>query len=881
MTSKKKGGAPASNKAVDALYAIAEEIYEELDAGQIPKMKIPLRTKANIRFDSKHAVWKYGSQTGVRSAKKLKGALMLLRTMHVLEFIRDMIRDSKSSTLREMYYISEGWDIAKFHAQEESNLLAEDLEVITQLLREDFKLRPEESGASVIGNLTLEEITRGGGRKRINCRDDVGDAGYTIPYNVEKEKVKFLEADAKFVLAIETGGMFDRLVENGFDDDAKCVLVHLKGQPSRSTRRLLKRLNEELKLPVATFSVSGDERILVWDEGRLRPVSVGPYVDRLMEEQGAVRRSVPIEHERLNVEHLKLEVPCITGDGTRLNRTPLTAVIRHDAPQWLSEITTAYGWSVKVTDSHSIMVCEGYRLVPKPVRDLRVGDLVVSAAGLPRADQEVPIDIVQLLRRSPVWDHIRADAGNDQDGIRVDQALARGLTDFRLHLPHSNNMLRRQIPVTRSLAKLLGYYASEGSCADRGITLSFGAHESELIEDAIRCITNVFPNVHVGRYQPHDYEVQLVFGGRLVAEVIRALGAGTGAHSKAVPGIVFSMDRENQLAFLRSTILGDGHARRRRDGAGIAITTVSRNLASDLVALFASLDILASVRRRKSKPSKVVPDRGSGFTSNTVYDVCVSGELTQLQAFRDLLDAHSAPGIVAKQRINSKFLAIPRELITEDMRRIIRRFAQRAGIGQFGDVYWGCKRITYPVLAKFLDPVPEGKSERLDFLRRLVRHRIGLFPVRRILRVPSPGPKVYDFEVPAAQTFLGGLGPICLHNTDGDPWSFRIHASVAYGAIKTAHISEYLATPTAEFVGITASDILNYELPTDVLTPRDVGALNAEMSDPRFNDEFWRNEIQTMLQMNKKAEQQALAKYGLDYVTDTYLPEKLGALGLV
>src|SRR5206468_167966 len=78
----------------------------------------------------------------------------------------------------------------------------------------------------------------------------------------------------------------------------------------------------------------------------------------------------------------------------------------------------------------------------------------------------------------------------------------------------------------------------------------------------------------------------------------------------------------------------------------------------------------------------------------------------------------------------------------------------------------------------------------------------------------------------------------CATFTDGDPWSFRIHASVAYGAIKTAHISEYLATPTTEFVGITASDILNYELPTDALTPRDVGALNAEMSDPRFNDEF-------------------------------------------
>ncbi|MEM3852198.1 MAG: DNA topoisomerase VI, partial [Methanomassiliicoccales archaeon] len=117
--------------------------------------------------------------------------------------------------------------------------------------------------------------------------------------------------------------------------------------------------------------------------------------------------------------------------------------------------------------------------------------------------------------------------------------------------------------------------------------------------------------------------------------------------------------------------------------------------------------------------------------------------------------------------------------------------------------------------------------------------------------------------------------------TDGDPWSFRIHASVAYGAIKTAHISEYLATPTAEFIGISASDILNYDLPTDKLSDRDISALNAELSDPRFNDQFWKNEIELMLRTGKKAEQQALAKYGLDYVTDTYLPEKLTQAGII
>ena len=242
------------NKAVRALTDIAQSIYDQIDSGKIPKMTLPLRTKGNIRFDPKHGVFKYGKATGARSAKKVNGALMLLRTMHVLEFIEDMIATGKSSTLREMYYISEGWEKAKFSSQDESNLLAEDLEIVTSCMREDLKLRAEENGASIIGDLTITEMDRKGRQKRINCRDDVGDSGYGIPNNVEREKVQMLSTNAKFVIAIETGGMFDRLVENGFDEKYNAILVHLKGQPARSTRRFIKRLNEEMKLPVVVFT---------------------------------------------------------------------------------------------------------------------------------------------------------------------------------------------------------------------------------------------------------------------------------------------------------------------------------------------------------------------------------------------------------------------------------------------------------------------------------------------------------------------------------------------------------------------------------------------------------------------------------------------------
>ncbi len=233
---------------------IAEKIYSDLSNTDIPSLHLPTRSKSNIFFDENLSVWKYGTNEIQRSAKSLDGAYMLLRTMYMVDFIKEMIRIKKSSTLRELYYISEGWDLAKFHSQNESNNLAEDLEVITSLMREDFKLRPEEDGARVIGNLTIEEKTRNNTSKKIHCQDDVGDSGYSIPYNVEPEKIRIKKADVDFLLAIETGGMFDRLVENHFDENYRSLIVHLKGQPARSTRRFIQRLNSELHIPVVVFT---------------------------------------------------------------------------------------------------------------------------------------------------------------------------------------------------------------------------------------------------------------------------------------------------------------------------------------------------------------------------------------------------------------------------------------------------------------------------------------------------------------------------------------------------------------------------------------------------------------------------------------------------
>jgi len=245
-----------SRKKTDALaerqlVGIARFWYDQMRGGELPSISMPTRTKQNIAYDDESGVWKYGDRESTRSAGSAKSALHILKMAYVIGFLKQQLRENRSSTLRELYYISEGWKRAKFAAQDESNLLIEDMEILTELSREAFHLRPEEDGASIYGPLKLREQTRRGERE-IHCQEDVGEAGYPIPNNVEN--VEFLDHDAQFVIAIETGGMYARLMENGFDEEYGAVLVHLKGQPARSTRRALKRMNEDLGLPLVVFT---------------------------------------------------------------------------------------------------------------------------------------------------------------------------------------------------------------------------------------------------------------------------------------------------------------------------------------------------------------------------------------------------------------------------------------------------------------------------------------------------------------------------------------------------------------------------------------------------------------------------------------------------
>jgi DNA topoisomerase-6 subunit A len=235
---------------------------------------------------------------------------------YVIGFIKQQLKENRSSTLREMYYISEGWKRAKFSAQDESNFLIEDLEILSDVPREGFHLHPEENGASIYGPMRIREETRRG-MKMIHCQDDVGQAGYTIPNNVEN--IELVDHDAKFVIAIETGGMYDRLIENGFDEEHNAILVHLKGQPARSTRRMLNKISSAWDLPVLVFT-DGDP----WSYRIYASVAYGAIKSAHMSEILATPKSQFLGLQPSDIRDYNLPSDKLTEKDTEALRSELT-----------------------------------------------------------------------------------------------------------------------------------------------------------------------------------------------------------------------------------------------------------------------------------------------------------------------------------------------------------------------------------------------------------------------------------------------------------------------------------------------------------------------------------------------------------------------------
>jgi len=253
----KKASSEATHSAVDnetiaLIDAIAKEIRSSIDDGRLPNINLPIRSLDNVEYDKAKGYFELGSACKVRSLT-VNTARSFAQTLRLMATSRVMVENNDFATKREAYYISKNWGHCRFDEQAESDATMDDIEALASmhgLSREQLRFYPESHGGSVAGRLMVVDRNPATGEViEIDCAK-LGSGAYSIPHSVEHLSFR---SDARFILAIETGGMFQRLNKHRFWEAARCIIVELGGVPTRATRRFIRLLSDKHDLPVYCF----------------------------------------------------------------------------------------------------------------------------------------------------------------------------------------------------------------------------------------------------------------------------------------------------------------------------------------------------------------------------------------------------------------------------------------------------------------------------------------------------------------------------------------------------------------------------------------------------------------------------------------------------
>ena len=252
MKSPKTEKARLDRVTTQAITDLASKISKRIDRLRKPEVAFPVRSLSNVNYDLRLGYFQIGKDKSVRTLT-VNTAKTFAQTLKMMALSKELVVTDDFATKRDAYYQSKNWGDATFDDQSESDTVMDDIEAMFSMQgvsREQLRYIPDEHGGAVAGRLIVCDTDMESGKtERIDCTR-FGSGAYSIPSLVEHLT---FETKARFVLCIETGGMFQRLQSHKFWRTANCILISMAGVPTRSTRRFVRRLSDQCKLPVYAF----------------------------------------------------------------------------------------------------------------------------------------------------------------------------------------------------------------------------------------------------------------------------------------------------------------------------------------------------------------------------------------------------------------------------------------------------------------------------------------------------------------------------------------------------------------------------------------------------------------------------------------------------
>jgi len=232
-----KDGMDASDLVKEA-KTLAAKVLHDIKQGNNPAFDVPSRSANNIDYDEKRDIIFIGDGHSIRSFHNTGTTTAFTQMLFILSVLQEAAEREKHLTKREIYY----QDPELFNKEQTtSDNIIEDIAVAMGVTRPCLQVVAAAKGVC-IGPLKLRE-----GKDRIDC-NALGRGGWSVSPFIDD--VEIVSCDADYVLVVEKDAALIRLIEEDFHKRNNCLLITGKGQPDIATRRLLRRLHKEQKLPV-------------------------------------------------------------------------------------------------------------------------------------------------------------------------------------------------------------------------------------------------------------------------------------------------------------------------------------------------------------------------------------------------------------------------------------------------------------------------------------------------------------------------------------------------------------------------------------------------------------------------------------------------------
>src|SRR5262245_63255950 len=128
----------------------AEEVRRTILKKQKPRLRFPLRSLSNVKYDPKKGHFEMRGRKKERTLT-VSTVKTFAQTLRMMALSRELISQDDIATKREAYYVSKNWDAARFLEQPESDAVMDDVEALFEVNREQIGFVPEEKDRKSVG----------------------------------------------------------------------------------------------------------------------------------------------------------------------------------------------------------------------------------------------------------------------------------------------------------------------------------------------------------------------------------------------------------------------------------------------------------------------------------------------------------------------------------------------------------------------------------------------------------------------------------------------------------------------------------------------------------------------------------------------------------